>query len=327
MVVEKLVTDQGIFELFQYTREEDLESDVLKNIKVLFGQNCLFVPQTKLKSYTDMPGGVPDGLLIDIDQSKMFIIEIELSSHPIYDHIAPQLAKFKRLFKNSQVREDVTKVFYESVKVDKNLSQIIKNKTNSEEIYVHIKKIIDSSSQNLVLIVDDFNPDIEMSAEDFSASRILELKRYQNGEKIIYKIFDNSDEGGHLKPTRKDITVSTKIAFSSVEEYLEGKNSDSLDLYRTIREKVMSYGNVKEFFKTNRIYFRDETKHRTFMGINCYDRRGRVLIVIYAGKEFDDSKNISKPWGEGSSSRWFYINSREELEYALSLIEQSFNRK
>ena len=65
-----------------------------------------------------LKGGVvsiPDGYAIFFTSPKKArwaIIEVELASHPVYEHVIPQLSKFNRGIEDSSTRKKLVEVLY-----------------------------------------------------------------------------------------------------------------------------------------------------------------------------------------------------------------------
>jgi len=315
------VTPQEEYYLYEYEKESELEDDVSKNLTTIFGDNCLFCPKIKLKSYSNMVGGIPDGLLLDFNKEKMYIVEIELGTHDLYEHITPQMTRFKRLFQNPRVRENIVEMFYNLVKSKKDLIEKIRSK--NEEVYRYLKNIVDSSKTNLILVIDVLDEEKETIAkEDLNVNIIVEFKKYKKSDKNAYKISfidtqEKSRVGGVTDKGGKE------TGFANVQDYLKDRNKKSVELFNILREKILKFGNIEESQKKWRVYYRDRNRQKTFLGLMVFKRKGRVQAWIGASDKFDDPRNITKKWG---NSRWFYIESENDIDYAIKLIKQSYER-
>lgn len=75
-----------------FASEDELEAVVRDNAEAIFGPSSIYFPKMLFKT----PGGaatVPDGFVIDLAARTWFVVEVELSRHGVWTHIAPQVAR------------------------------------------------------------------------------------------------------------------------------------------------------------------------------------------------------------------------------------------
>lgn len=53
---------------------------------------------------------IPDGIVIDFENERWFIIEVELAKHDIWKHVTPQLVKFLVALQNDKNRQSSCKI-------------------------------------------------------------------------------------------------------------------------------------------------------------------------------------------------------------------------
>lgn len=75
-----------------FENEEEIEGVVMSNAEFIFGPDSIMLPKSLIRS-ADGSGTIPDGFAIDFSSRRWFIVEAELSNHPVWTHIAPQVAK------------------------------------------------------------------------------------------------------------------------------------------------------------------------------------------------------------------------------------------
>ena len=81
---------------------------------------------------------IPDGYAIFFTSPKKArwaIIEVELASHPVYEHVIPQLSKFNRGIEDSSTRKKLVEVLYGISDEDEVLRARLKKKIQSGEVY------------------------------------------------------------------------------------------------------------------------------------------------------------------------------------------------
>ena len=103
-----LYVDEIEFKPYTPSNEEELEILVEKYYKKIFGDDSLyFSVKKKMKSLAGI-GSIPDGYAITLTKPfKWYIVEVELSSHPIFEHIVPQLNKFVLVLGDPNSRKSI----------------------------------------------------------------------------------------------------------------------------------------------------------------------------------------------------------------------------
>ena len=90
-----LLIDGVKYEEWVPPSEDEFEQVVKEHAKDIFGeQSVYFDRKQKLKSLSGV-GSIPDGYVITLgDSPQWHIVEVELSSHPLHDHIVSQVGRF-----------------------------------------------------------------------------------------------------------------------------------------------------------------------------------------------------------------------------------------
>ena len=92
-------------------KESYLERHIEENYKSIFGKDAIYFPKQKIKSRAGI-GTIPDAFLITFSpQPKWCIMEVELATHSVYNHVFPQLTKFRRAIEDSSTRRHLTEFF------------------------------------------------------------------------------------------------------------------------------------------------------------------------------------------------------------------------
>jgi hypothetical protein len=160
--------------------EDDLEKIVEKNYKYIFGDNSFYFNfKRKVKSKSGI-GSIPDGYLIIFNNiPEWYILEVELASHPLYDHIIPQLTKFNRAIEEISTKKSLIDMFYDEIKTDLVLEANIKNKIGSGEIYKFISDLI-SVKPKIIIVINERTSELNEVTRDIRGDiKILEFKIFR----------------------------------------------------------------------------------------------------------------------------------------------------
>jgi len=176
-----LLVDGVEYHLYRFSKEEELEDLVEANSKKIFGEDSFyFNVKTRLKS----PAGIisiPDGYAMTFTKPyRWFVVEAELSSHPIYEHVVSQLTKFINGLRNPETRRSLVKSLHDAITSDPVQEAFIKKRLESGEVYKFLNDVIDDPPE-LVVMIDKKTDELEeaLSGLPLSEKYAMEFKVYE----------------------------------------------------------------------------------------------------------------------------------------------------
>ncbi len=96
-----LVTLQGIFKQYQFDTEKEFERCVVSQVENIFGKRCVYLDCKRRIGKQGSKQSVPDAYLIDFNsqrEPKLFVVETEIASHDLFQHIGVQILQFSQSF-------------------------------------------------------------------------------------------------------------------------------------------------------------------------------------------------------------------------------------
>ncbi len=148
--MEILLKDGVKYLPYKYKDENELEKVVFEHYKDIFGENTILLPKQTIRTLSGI-GTVPDAFVLSINQKRWFIIEVELSEHPIYQHIVTQITKFHNAIENPSTQKSIVKAFYGNVKNDP-LKNALFQINGITEMYKFISETVESKPDIVILI-------------------------------------------------------------------------------------------------------------------------------------------------------------------------------
>ena len=147
-----LLIDGIKYEEWTPTNEDEFEQIVKEHAKDIFGKQSIYLDiKHKLKSRAGI-GSIPDGYVIILgDEPDWHIVEVELSSHPLYDHIVPQVSKFIGGMKNPSTQKDIVDTLYQEINSDEFLKLRLKKAIGATDTHKFLADLI--SKPPLVTII------------------------------------------------------------------------------------------------------------------------------------------------------------------------------
>lgn len=184
--------------------EAELETIVEKNYKYIFGEDSFyFNMKRKLKSNSGI-ATIPDGYLINFNKTpEWFIIEVELSSHRLYEHIIPQLSKFMRAVEDVKSKKILIDMLYNEIKANNVLEAKIRNKIGSGEIYKFVDDLI-SVKPKIIIIIDEKTTELYEVIRDLQGDiKIMEFKIFRREnitEEVDVFLYDSVINSKNVQP-------------------------------------------------------------------------------------------------------------------------------
>lgn len=190
MINIMLIVDGLEYRNYQFTNEEELEKLVVQNSKKIFGEASIYIDiKTKIKSQSGI-ASIPDGYAFTLTKPySWYIIEAELSDHPIYEHVVSQPSKFIIAIKNLETKNRLIKTIYDIITSDTETRDWLREKLGSIEIHKFLTDTI-FEPPKLVIIIDKKTEELSDALSELNLSKhIIEFEAYkvQNQDKWAYR--------------------------------------------------------------------------------------------------------------------------------------------
>ena len=168
-----LLIDGVKYELWTPSTEDELEQMVKEHAQDIFGEKSIYLDRKqKLKSLSGI-GSIPDGYVITFgDSSHWHIVEVELSSHPLHDHIVSQVSRFISGISNPNIQRNIVNAIDGEINRDDVLRLRLRKAIESTEIYKFLSELI-SKQPTLTIIIEK---DTEELREALSTLRYPQIK-------------------------------------------------------------------------------------------------------------------------------------------------------
>lgn len=181
-----LLIDGVRYEEWVPTSEDVLEQFVKEHAQDIFGEQSIYLDRKqKLKSLSGI-GSIPDGYVIVFGAlSEWHIVEVELSSHPLYEHIVSQVSKFINGISNPNIQRGIVNAVYGEITREDVLRLRLKKAVEPTEIYKFLSDLI--SKQPILTVI------IEKDTEELGEA--LATLRYPQIKVVEFKTFAREGVG------------------------------------------------------------------------------------------------------------------------------------
>ena len=171
-----LLKDGVKYVLHSYGSEEELENMVTEHYREIFGKNSLYFDKETMRTRAGVQAR-NDGIIISLDENEWFILEVELSTHSLYDHIVPQITKFSNAYRSHETRKKITGFLYQAIKRDPTKTATIRSKEIEDE-YKSLTDLIDSPP-TIAIVIDSKPKELDEVCDILPFStKIIEFKTF-----------------------------------------------------------------------------------------------------------------------------------------------------
>ena len=126
------------------------------------------------------------------DPPRWYIVEVELASHPVDEHIMPQLNRFMRGIRNADSQKEVSDAIHSEIDENKMLRTLVETKIGSKEIHRFLSDLI-SIPPEIIVVIDERTEKLAEALEAFNYElEIIELKTFvrENAESVRIHMFE-----------------------------------------------------------------------------------------------------------------------------------------
>jgi hypothetical protein len=218
MLIHMLILDGVKYNVWTPKDEEkEFHPMVREHSKEIFGENSIYFDVKLLLKSSSGIGSIPDAYAINFKPNEWYVIENELSTHPIFDHVVKQLTKFINGLENQNARTQILDMLYEEINRDGVLKATVKESIDTDDIYHYLSKLL-SSPPRIVIIIDEKLPELDEACRVLKYhTDIIEFKTYAREDAENVRIFQFEPlyvtEGGKRG---KEGGTSTRVGTSEI---------------------------------------------------------------------------------------------------------------
>jgi hypothetical protein len=307
--------------------------------KEIFGKDTIYFDVKATIKTASGIGSIPDAYVIDPIKQEWYVIENELASHPVYDHVIKQLTKFINGLDNQQSRNTILEMLYQEINSDNKLRLDILTKTNAVDLYHFLSKLF-IKNPRLIVVIDKLTEDLEdaVSALRFRPI-IIEIKTYAEETNPKNRVFlfepiypakhSEIKETSNKKITDKSNDCSENLAYDDI---LKECSQEVQTIASTLTAKINNLSGILSKVSGRNYVFNYEKTGASGRFAAFMPRRQALAIRIRTdSSNYPDLQNLIG----GKTYHWFFTNGigeeREfrvttlnQVDYAFELIKRSY---
>ena len=265
---------------YEYSSEEELEQMVIEHYKEIFGTNTLYFSPQTMKTQIGIEAR-NDGVILAPDQNRWYILEVELSKHPLHEHIIPQITRFSIAYEEAGTRRKIINTLYDAIRASL-FNTAMMEQQNIEDLHKMLTDLIDAQP-TIAIIIDQRTPSLDHICKKLPfPTRTIEFKTFVR-ENIgigvhIHEFQSLFEERIKKRPTRPSMVLYEEITLS---KEIPQKLAQVLE----VAELVFRGQQLNEAFK---IVARQHGVHESTVRDKCARQLG---IDTYRFRELLQDKN------------------------------------
>jgi hypothetical protein len=175
--------------------EREFHPMIKEHSKEIFGQDSIYFDvKHKLKSKAKI-GSIPDAYVVCLSKPyTWYIVENELASHRVYEHIVPQISKFISGIENFRSQREVRDVLYDMITRDRIVKARVEKKIYPEEIHHFLTSIL-LKPPKIAIIINEVTDEVREASKHLKKlgdTKVVEFKTYvrEGAESVHAHLFE-----------------------------------------------------------------------------------------------------------------------------------------
>jgi hypothetical protein len=240
-----LLIDGVKYELWTPPTEDEFERVVKEHAQDIFGEQSIYLDRKqKLKSLSGI-GSIPDGYVITFgDSPEWHIVEVELSSHPLYEHIVPQVTRFISGISNPSLQRGIVNAIEGEITGDDFLKLKLRKAIEPAEIYRFLTDLI-SKPPVLTIIIEKDTEELKevLNTLRYPQIKVIEFQTFRRveAEAVHAHLFEPLYEGKKRESDIEKVQGETEQG---------GKRGRKVTLSELVGADFLKWGQILYFYNT-----------------------------------------------------------------------------
>lgn len=316
-----LIVDGVKYKPFKFGNEEkEFHPAVRRNSKEIFGKDSLYFDVRHILRTASGIGSIPDAYVISPSKSKWYVVEIEFSSHPVYDHIVNQLTKFMNGVANQNTRDQIIDMLYEAICENTDMKVELQKSVGSADIHHFLTKLI-RENPRIVIVIDEKTPQVS------EACGVLRWEMDIIEFKAFVKETDPRNHAYLFQTLAESIIVREKGA--TWEQKLRSANLEIRMIIEELDKCIQSLGKVSTMERMRKAYYKGKLSAKSCFAVIEIAEDNLIIRIDASSATFKDPENWSI---DGIVNGMFFtrqskfkVTNTGQIDYAMGLIKQAFD--
>jgi len=332
--LKMLLIDGVKYNLWRPTDEErDFHPIVRRCYKEIFSKDAVYFDVKHVLKTASGIGSIPDAYVVDFSKPELYVVEIELSSHPVYDHIVKQLTRFINSIENRDVKSQIVDMIYKEINGDPILKAIIQKMIGSQDIHYFLSILL-SKPPRIAIIIDEKTSEIEDACKALRyVPEIVELRTFQREDAptVLAHLFEPIRVKEKVSEKEGEKNKGLPEHYRNWEKRLEWTEENVKNIVEALTQEILKLGEVTQQIHGKHLcFYKGKPSTKSIFAAFLLRKN---LLKVRIRTEPDSFKDPENWTGDKVYKGWFFkqgkekefrVTSLEQIPYAMRLIEQSY---
>jgi predicted transport protein len=313
--------------------EKEFHPIIREHSRLIFGEASVYFDIKQKLTAKSGIASIPDAYVITVSKPyRWYIVENELSTHPVYSHIVPQISKFITGIENLASQREIRDILYDEIDKNKLLRAYIETEIGSE-IHRFLSDLL-AEPPSIVIVIDQLTDEVREVCRflDKFDTHVIEFQTFvrDDAETVHAHLFEPLQVGPITRAEKKE-GIKRPEYYENWEKRLGWVNNETRtlvsQLISAIKNEVPDVNHLPRY----RWYYFYKGKSRgldSLFAVLMLTRKSVKVRIKVDPSKFKDERNWTKQYkGWFFARKWqereFSLTSPDQLPYALQLIKQS----
>lgn len=315
--------------------ERQFHPMVRSHSKEIFGEDSLYFDVKHILKGSSGIGSIPDAYVIDLSTNEWYVVENELSTHPIYDHIVKQLTKFINGIENQKTRNQIIEMIYDQINANNQIRETVQKATGSTDIYRYLSRLLNQTPR-IAVIIDEKGSDIEDACRALKYEPfIVEFKTFvsENDPNMRAHLFEPPSQRTEIAEKGKMSQAAYKAwetrQSQTWDKKIESASEEIKTIVKELERRILNLGKISSLQRTRKAYYKGKKALTNCFAVVEIAEDGLVVRIDTNPATFRDPEKwsisgVRKGMFFTNQSK-FKISNIEQIDYAMSLIKQAYD--
>jgi hypothetical protein len=321
--------------------EKEFHPMVKEHSKEIFGESSLYFDVKHVLKSRSGIGSIPDAYVITLSKPyQWYIVENELATHRVYEHVVPQVTRFISGIENLSSEREIRDALYKQINENKVLKTYVEKLVEPEEVHAFLSTLM-SRPPKIVIVIDQVTAEINEAVaalKRLGDTDVVEFKTFvrENGVKAHAHVFDPLSASAGIRGPTGELRERKPLPehYQSWERMLAWVNPTIREIAMLLKDEIISTGLFDVITPAARgrhyCFFRGSPGAKSIFAVFLLTKSALKIRIRTDPAAFKDPENwtrgkIYKGWFfKQGQEKEFTITRPDQLAYAMQLIRQSY---
>ena len=215
--------NKAVYTQYEYTGENEFERMIVAHASEIFGKNGIYFDIKKRIGKAKQGAAIPDGYYLDLlfhEKPRLYFVEVEMSDHDIYGHIASQIVRFK--LSSDTSKHKIKTILINEIRSDSEKQSKL-NAFFAQSKYNNINELLDKllfdDDVSVIIVINEETSELNAALATLNVTTtVIEAQTYLCGKKALHRFSSFQDEVTADLPANTDYDELDTIVVPARED-------------------------------------------------------------------------------------------------------------